>query len=77
MLLFFKEELETSDWMVALSGIDDDSLTRALPTFQTYRADHQSTGCYDGWPGLAASVRLSFGDESATLDWLRRMSRVT
>jgi len=77
MLGFFAEELETSDWMRALSLEDSDSLTRLLPSFQTYRADHQSTGSYDGWPGLAASVRLSFGDTSATLDWLRRISKVT
>ena len=77
MLRFFVSELETRDWMLALSADDADSLTTVLPTFQTYRADHQSTGSYDGWPGLAASVRLAFGDEQATLDWLRRISAVT
>jgi len=77
MLGFFVEELETSDWMRALSLEDSDSLTQLLPSFQTFRADHQSTGSYDGWPGLAASVRLSFGDTTATLDWLRRISKVT
>lgn len=77
MLSFFVGELETRDWMLALSAADTDSLTTALPAFQTYRADHQSTGSYDGWPGLAASVRLAFGDVEATIDWLRRVSAVT
>lgn len=77
MLRFFTGELETRDWMRALSPADEDSLTTALPSFQTYRADHQSTGAYDGWPGLSADVRLRFGDTEATIDWLRRISGVT
>lgn len=77
MLRFFREELETKDWMLALSLRDEDSLTPVLPSFQTYRADHQSTGSYDGWPGLAARVRLAFGDHDNTLNWLRRLSEVT
>lgn len=77
MLRFFTAELETGDWMRALSTADADSLTTALPEFQTYRADHQSTGAYDGWPGLSADVRFRFGDGAATIDWLRRISAVT
>lgn len=77
MLDFFTGELETRDWMLALSPRDGDSLTPVLPSFQTFRADHQSTGSYDGWPGLAARVRLAFGDRDRTLDWLRRISEVT
>ncbi|TDV38572.1 aminoglycoside phosphotransferase family protein [Actinophytocola oryzae] len=77
MLRFFVAELETPDWMRALSPKDADSLTSALPEFQTYRADHQSTGAYDGWPGLSAEVRFRFGDGAATVDWLRRISAVT
>jgi hypothetical protein len=77
MLDFFVTELETADWMRALSPRDDDSLTTALPEFQTYRADHQSTGAYDGWPGLSADVRFRFGDRDGALDWLRRISAVT
>ncbi len=77
MLRFFTGELETADWMLALSLRDEDSQTAVLPAFQSFRADHQSTGSYDGWPGLAARVRLSFGDRDATLDWLRRIGEVT
>lgn len=77
MLAFFKRELETSDWMRALSLEDGNAFTRELPYFQTFRADHQASGSYDGWPGWAAAVRMSFGDETATLAWLKRMSAVT
>ncbi len=77
MLEFFTGELATEDWMRALSPADPDSLTTELPGFQTFRADHQSTGAYGGWPGLSADVRLRFGDHEATLTWLRGISRVT
>jgi hypothetical protein len=77
MLTFFVDELETRDWMLALSQRDPDSLTANLPHFQTFRADHQSTGSWDGWPGLAAAARIALGDTTATLDWLRRISAVT
>lgn len=77
MLTFFVQELETVDWMLALSQSDPDSLTDRLPNFQTFRADHQSTGSWDGWPGLAAGARMTLGDTAATIDWLRRISAVT
>jgi hypothetical protein len=77
MLAFFVDELETTDWMLALSETDPDSRTDKLPHFQTYRADHQSTGSWDGWPGLAAAARIALGDGAATIDWLRRISAVT
>lgn len=77
MLGFFTRELETVDWMRALSLEDDDAFTDRLPHFQTYRADHQACGSYDGWPGWSAQVRLRFGDGEATIEWLRRMSDTT
>ena len=77
MLRFFVSELETVDWMRALSLADSDAFTDRMPYFQTYRADHQACGSYDGWPGWAAEVRLRFGDVDDTLAWMRRMSAVT
>ncbi|PDQ34722.1 MAG: hypothetical protein B5766_09670 [Candidatus Lumbricidophila eiseniae] len=77
MLQFFTRELETADWMRALSLHDGDAFTTKLPYFQTYRADHQACGSYDGWPGWSAQVRLRFGDTQATLEWLRRISETT
>lgn len=77
MVRFFVRELETSDWMRALSLDDENAFTRDLPYFQTFRADHQASGSYDGWPGWAASVRFAFGDADATTEWLKRMAAVT
>jgi len=77
MLGFLERELMTPTWLVALSPHDPDALTPALPSFQTYRADHQATGSYDGWPGYAASVMLRFGRAREAIEWLRRISEVT
>jgi hypothetical protein len=77
MVAFFERELQTSDWCRALSASDPDALTRALPRFQTYRADHQATGSYDGWPALAASVLLRFGRREQATGWLARIQELT
>jgi hypothetical protein len=77
MVAFFESELQTSDWLRALSPKDPDALTRKLPTFQTYRADHQATGSYDGWPGRAASVLLRFGLREKAERWLKNIQELT
>lgn len=77
MLAFFEHELQTEDWLRALSPQDPDSLTRRLPSFQTYRADHQSTGSYDGWPARAASVLLRFGEREKAVRWLKNIQKLT
>jgi hypothetical protein len=77
MVAFFEKELQTEDWLRALSPHDPDSLTRRLPSFQSYRADHQSTGSYDGWPAMAAMVLFRFGEQRRAVDWLKRLERVT
>jgi hypothetical protein len=77
MVRFFEQELKTDDWLYALSPRDPDALTKALPAFQTYRADHQATGSYDGWPARAASVLLRFGRRDIALPWLRRIQELT
>ncbi|MBK8977373.1 MAG: hypothetical protein IPM29_15790 [Planctomycetes bacterium] len=77
MVAFFERELVTADWCRALSPRDPDALTRALPSFQTFRADHQATGAYDGWPALAASVLLRFGRRDRALEWLRAIQELT
>jgi hypothetical protein len=77
MVEFFKSELKTSHWLVALSPRDPDALTKKLPRFQTFRADHQSTGSYDGWPALAAEVLLSFGEKELAREWLCKISELT
>ncbi len=77
MVAFFEKELQTSDWLRALSLEDPDATTRFLPSFQTFRADHQATGSYDGWPGRAASVLLRFGERPKAEAWLRRLQETT
>lgn len=77
MVEFFKSELQTDDWLYALSPSDTDALTKNLPTFQTYRADHQATGSYDGWPAHAAAVLCRFGHEDEALAWLKRIEALT
>lgn len=77
MLEFFRRELQTEDWLYALSPADANALTPDLPSFQTFRADHQATGSYDGWPARAASVLARFGRRDEALAWLRRLERLT
>ena len=77
MLRFFREELMTEDWVYALSPRDPNALTRELPSFQSFRADHQATGAYDGWPAYAASVLARFGHREEALAWLSRIERLT
>ena len=77
MTEFFERELRTSDWLRALSLRDPNALTPSLPSFQTFRADHQATGSYDGWPARAASVLLRFGEKAKALDWLARIQELT
>lgn len=77
MLAFFERELQTEDWIYALAPSDPDALTPTLPAFQTFRADHQATGSYDGWPARAASVLLRIGDRSKALAWLMRLQELT
>ncbi|MEP0846324.1 MAG: hypothetical protein HRF50_05815 [Phycisphaerae bacterium] len=77
MAAYFERELGTEDWLYALAPSDLDALTPKLPAFQTYRADHQATGSYDGWPARAASVLLRFGERAKTVAWLRRVQDLT
>lgn len=74
---FFRDELMTDDWLYALSPRDPNALTPDLPSFQTFRADHQATGAYDGWPARAASVLARFGRAEEARDWLGRIERLT
>lgn len=76
MVKFFEEDLQTEDWLYALSPNDPDALTARLPTFQTYRADHQATGSYDGWAARAASVLLRFGYRDQAIAWLKRIQEL-
>jgi hypothetical protein len=77
MVRFFEEELQTADWLRALSPRDPDAFSKQLPSFQSYRADHQATGAFDAWPAFAATVLLRFGERERALEWLRRIQELT
>ena len=77
MVAFVRDELMTDDWLYALAPSDPNALTRELPSFQTYRADHQATGSYDGWPAKVAAVLLRFGERELALRWLLRIEELT
>lgn len=77
MVAFFERELRTGDWCRALAADDPDALTPHLPSFQRYRADHQATGSYDGWPARAASALLRLGERDLALRWLHRIQELT
>lgn len=77
MVEFFQDELQTEHWLRALSLTDPNALTPELPSFQTFRADHQATGSYDGWPARAASVLVRLGRREEALAWLGRLEQVT
>jgi len=77
MAEFFERELQTRDWLCALSPHDPDALTPVLPRVQRYRADHQATGSYDGWPARAATVLWRFGEREKVLRWLTAIQELT
>jgi hypothetical protein len=77
MVRYFESELQTEDWLYALSPKDPDAYTKRLPSFQTYRADHQATGAFDAWPAYAASVLLRFGLKDKAMPWLKRIEELT
>ncbi len=77
MLRYFEAELQTEDWLYALAPTDPDALTPHLPKFQTFRADHQATGSYDGWPARAACVLARFGQKRKAIDWMLRIQELT
>jgi hypothetical protein len=77
MVAYFERDLQTEDWLYALSPSDPDALTDRLPDFQKYRADHQATGSYDGWPARAASVLYRFGERERAERWLLKLQELT
>lgn len=77
MVAFVRDELMTDDWLYALAPSDPNALTPLLPSFQTFRADHQATGSYDGWPAKVAAVLLRFGERELALRWLGRIEELT
>lgn len=67
---FASDELQSTDWMRALSLRDRDAAASLRP-------DHGSNGAYDSWPALAASAMARLGDYPQLVSMLRRFAGVT
>lgn len=67
MVRFFETELQTSNWMRALSPKDPDAITSVRP-------DHQWNGAYTAWPAYVASGLFKIGREALASDWLRGLA---
>lgn len=65
---FFKRELQTKTWMIALSPGDDDCVF-------DIRADHQWTGAYTAWPPMTALGLYKIGQGAMAFDWYKSLAR--
>jgi hypothetical protein len=68
MVDFFKRELQTPNWMRALS-------TRDLDVTFSIRPDHQWTGAYCSWPALALSGLYVAGEIDLAMEWIKGLAR--
>jgi len=65
---FFRRELQTPNWMRALS-------TRDLDVTFSIRPDHQWTGAYCSWPALALSGLFVAGETEVALEWMKGLAK--
>lgn len=68
MVEFFKRELQTPNWMRALS-------TKDLDVTFSIRPDHQWTGAYCSWPALALSGLYVAGEADLAVDWMKGLAK--
>jgi len=68
MVAFFRRELQTPEWLRALSPWDPDASYSVRP-------DHQWNGAYTAWPADAARSLVALGEPGVALDWLPGLSR--
>ncbi|MGP6169581.1 hypothetical protein ACTU6V_00050 [Microbacterium sp. A204] len=68
MVEFFQRELQTDNWMRALSPWDPDASYSPRP-------DHQWNGAYPAWPADAGRALATLGAPSVLLDWLPGLAR--
>jgi hypothetical protein len=68
MVTFFETQLQTPNWMRALSPIDPDAITSVRP-------DHQWNGAYTAWPAWVANGLFRIGRERLASDWIRGLAR--
>lgn len=70
MVRFFQHDLQTPNWMRALSPWDPDASFSVRP-------DHQWNGAYPAWPADAARSLIALGASGVALDWLHGLVRST
>lgn len=68
MVEFFQRELQTDNWMRALSPWDPDASYSVRP-------DHQWNGAYPAWPADAGRALAALGAPSVLLDWLSGLAQ--
>ncbi|WP_169580593.1 MULTISPECIES: hypothetical protein [Microbacterium] len=68
MVAFFQRELQTPQWLRALSPWDPDASYSVRP-------DHQWNGAYTAWPADAARALVALGEPKVALDWLPGLAR--
>ncbi|MGW9588615.1 hypothetical protein [Microbacterium sp. NPDC055455] len=68
MVAFFQRELQTPEWLRALSPWDPDASYSVRP-------DHQWNGAYTAWPADAARSLVALGEPRVALDWLPGLAR--
>ncbi|MBC8401878.1 MAG: hypothetical protein H8E14_10360 [Candidatus Marinimicrobia bacterium] len=67
MLGFFKKELQTKNWIRALSPKDQDAIFSVRP-------DHQWNGAYPAWPAQAVSGLYRLGQAELAYDWMQGLA---
>ncbi|WP_348786614.1 hypothetical protein [Leifsonia sp. NPDC080035] len=68
MVSFFRHDLQTENWMRALSPWDPDASFSVRP-------DHQWNGAYPAWPADAARALIELGAADIALPWLGGLAR--
>jgi hypothetical protein len=68
MVEFFQRELQTDNWMRALSPWDPDAS-------YSLRPDHQWNGAYPAWPADAGRALAALGAPSVLTEWVEGLSR--
>lgn len=68
MVAFFQRELQTPEWVRALSPWDPDASYSVRP-------DHQWNGAYAAWPADSVRSLVALGEAKVALDWLPGLAR--
>lgn len=68
MVAFFQRELQTDNWMRALSPWDPDAAFSLRP-------DHQWNGAYPAWPADAGRALVALGARDVALGWADGLAR--